>query len=83
MKAIKVLQMSVVAVFVLTAVSGVAVFLFAPQKLDDFGKLIGIIWPFFVAQVIPALIGTPLTEAVRNLTTKATPSTMMPPDDGK
>lgn len=80
MKSIKVLQTAVVAIFVLTAVSGVLVFWLRPEKLDDFSKLIGIIWPFFVAQVIPALIGTPLTEAVRNLTTKAT---AVPPNDGK
>ena len=79
MKSIKILQTAVVAIFVMVAISGVFVFWFRPEKLDDFAKFVNMLFPFFLAQVIPALIGSPLSEAVRNLTTKSS----TPQNDGK
>jgi len=70
MKMIKILQAAVVLMFLAMVVAGIAVFIWTPEKLDDFARLIGVLYPIFLAQVVPALIGTPLTEAVRNLTKK-------------
>lgn len=67
---IRILQIATICMFVLIVGAGVIVLFFASDKMDAYGKLIGIIWPLFVAEVIPALIGTPLTEAIRNLTNK-------------
>ena len=65
MKMIKVVQGAVVGQFILFGVLGVAILLFAPDKMDSYGKLVGILFPIFLAQVVPALIGSPLTDAVR------------------
>ena len=67
---IKVLQAATVFQFFAFCVAGILVFALAPEKMDAFGKLVDIIFPLFVSEVVPALIGTPLTEAVRNLTEK-------------
>lgn len=67
---IKVLQASVVAIFLLMSILGVIVFLFTPDKLDAYGKLVGIVLPFFMAEVIPAFLGTPLKNAVAALASK-------------
>jgi hypothetical protein len=67
---IKILQIATVAMFVLVVGTGLAILFFATDKIAAYGSLIGTIWPLFVAEVIPALIGKPLTEAVRNLTAK-------------
>lgn len=80
---IKILQGVVVTMFAAMVVCGILVFLFAPVKLTYFQQLIGILYPIFLAQVIPALIGTPLTEAVRNLTGKAIQPALPDKDDGK
>lgn len=69
-KSIRILQIAVVAMFVLMVVAGMAVFLFAPEKLTAYNQLIQTLFPIFLAQVIPALIGSPLTDAVRNLTAR-------------
>jgi hypothetical protein len=65
MKMIKLLQGAVVGMFVLFALVGLAVLFFLPDRLDAFGKLVGILFPVFLAQVIPALIGSPLTDIMR------------------
>jgi len=67
MKAIKLLQITTVVMFAIMVVAGVVTFIAEPSKLDDFGKLIGIIWPVFLTMVVPALIGSPLTEAVKTI----------------
>ena len=77
---IKILQAVTVSMFALVAILGVILLLFATEKLAGYAQLVGIIFPLFVAEVIPALIGTPLTEAVRNLTAKKTPPAVT---DGK
>ena len=63
--AIKFLQYSSVGIFLLVSIAGAAVMWFRPEKLPDLKEYVGMIWPFWVGEVIPALIGTPLTEAVR------------------
>jgi hypothetical protein len=80
MKMIKILQGSVVIIFVATAICGIIVFIAVPMKLSYFGQLIGILWPILLTMVVPALIGTPLTEAVRNLTG---PKATQPPAEPK
>lgn len=82
MKAIRFLQFSSVGIFIAVSVSGAAIMWFIPQKLADFKAYVEMIWPFWVGEVIPALIGTPLTEAVRNLTGKRV-SAPEEKDDGK
>lgn len=65
MKMIRILQIAVVAMFVLMVGAGVAVLAIAPGRMAEYGQLIAIIWPVFLAQVIPALIGSPLTDYIR------------------
>lgn len=67
---IKILQGAVVFQFVLFGFLGLYVFFNMPNRITEFGSLVNIFFPIFLSQVIPALIGTPLTEAVRNLTKK-------------
>lgn len=79
---IKILQLATVVMFILMVVAGVIVVFAAPDKLPAFGQLIGIIWPVFLAEVIPALIGTPLTEAVRAIAAKKEQAADPPAADG-
>jgi hypothetical protein len=62
---IKILQGAVVAMFVLMVIIGLVVLFAAPEKMDAFLKLIGGLFPIFLAQVIPALIGSPMTDYIR------------------
>ena len=64
---IKILQIATVIQFLLFLWLGIGILLFATEKIDAYGQLMGIIFPFFLAEVVPALIGTPLKEAVSNL----------------
>jgi hypothetical protein len=64
-KMVKVLQLAVVAMFVLVFAAGVLVLSFAPNRIDEFGQLVSMLFPLFLAQVIPALIGSPLTDYIR------------------
>ena len=63
---IKWLQGAVVGMFVLMMIAGIAVFIFAADKLGAYGQLIGILFPVFLSSVIPALIGSPLTDYIRS-----------------
>jgi hypothetical protein len=67
---IRILQAAVVFQFLLFGVLGVVVFFMMPERLGEFSQLVNIFFPMFLTQVIPALIGTPITEAVRNLTAR-------------
>ena len=67
---IKILQGVTVGIFVSFSAVGFIVMLYFPDKIFSFGQLVQILFPLFVMEVVPALIGTPLTEAVRNLTSK-------------
>ncbi len=62
---IKILQGAVVGMFVLMVVAGVAILFAAPDKLESYKGLISTLFPIFLAQVIPALIGSPLTDYIR------------------
>jgi hypothetical protein len=70
MKAVKFLQFSSVGIFILIAGSGAAIMWFAPDKLSAYREYVQMIWPFWVGEVIPALIGTPLTDAAKALLAK-------------
>ena len=68
MKQIKFLQISITSMFILTILSGILLLIFSPDKLTGYKMLVDTLFPLFTATIIPALIGKPLTEAVRNLT---------------
>lgn len=62
---IKILQAAVVAVFLAFAIIGVVILFACPDSLDEFQALVNTLFPIFLAQVIPALIGSPLTDYIR------------------
>lgn len=66
MKGIKVLQAATLGTFVLFVIIGLVVLFAFPEKMTAFRDLIGAIWPIFVAEVVPAFLGTPLKEYVKN-----------------
>lgn len=66
-KQIHILQFSTVMMFVMMVLCGVYILFFDTAKMDAYGRLINILFPIFVAEVIPALIGSPLSKAVENL----------------
>jgi hypothetical protein len=67
MSMIKWLQAAVVAMFVAMVAVGLGVLFFATDKMDAFGRLIGIVFPVFLSSVIPALIGSPLTDLMGSI----------------
>lgn len=67
---LKLLQGAVVFMFVLVVFCGLVVLFKFPDKMDPFREFVNIIFPVFLSSVVPALIGGPLTDAVRNLTVK-------------
>lgn len=64
MTGVKVLQLSTVLTFIIFAGVGLALVIFAPEKIGPFTQLLQSIWPLFVAEVIPAFLGTPLKEYI-------------------
>ncbi len=66
---LKILQISTVAMFILMVLVGAIILFAAPEKMDAYGKLIGIIWPIFVAEVVPAFLGRPLSNFVKGVKT--------------
>lgn len=67
---LKLLQGAVVFMFVLVVFCGLVILFKFPDKMDPFREFVNIIFPVFLSSVVPALIGGPLTDAVRNLTAK-------------
>lgn len=65
MSMIKWLQAAVVAMFVLMVAAGLIVLAVAPERMAAFGQFIGILFPVFLAQVVPAMLGSPLTDYIR------------------
>jgi hypothetical protein len=65
MKMIKILQGAVVAMFILMVCVGLAVLFFATEKMTAYLQLIGGLFPIFLAQVIPALVGSPMSDYIR------------------
>ena len=66
MKGISVLQTATVVSFIVFVFAGFAVLIFAPDRMDVFKDLLGAIWPLFIAEVIPAFLGSPLKEYIKN-----------------
>jgi hypothetical protein len=66
LKMIKLLQLSVVIMGLLFFIVGLVILFFFTDKMEAFKSLIATYFPMYLGQVIPALIGTPLTEWVRN-----------------
>jgi hypothetical protein len=65
MKGVQVLQWSTVATFIIFVVVGFAVLLFAPERMNALSTLLTAIFPLFVAEVVPAFLGTPLKEYLK------------------
>ena len=74
MKMIKILQGAVVAIFILMVCVGLAVLFYATEKMEAYLSLIGGLFPVFLAQVIPALVGSPLTDLIRAKAASIKPS---------
>lgn len=70
MRSIKILQTATVGTFILFVVIGLVILFFDYQRLDAYGRFINIIYPIFIAEVIPAFLGTPLKEAVKKIGAK-------------
>lgn len=66
MKGVKVLQWSTVATFIVFVIVGFAVLFFAPERMNALATLLTAIFPLFVAEVVPAFLGTPLKEYLRS-----------------
>jgi hypothetical protein len=66
MKGIKVLQAATLGTFILFVIIGIFVLFAFPEKMTAYRDFIGAIWPIFVAEVVPAFLGTPLKEYVKN-----------------
>jgi hypothetical protein len=64
---IKVLQFFTVVVFVSVITAGFAIVFFAPDRIGAYKEFVSAIWPLFVAEVVPAFLGVPLKEAVKNI----------------
>lgn len=70
MKQIHILQLTVVVTFALFCIVGLAVLFLLPDRMDKYNQLCATVFPFFIAVVVPAMFGKPVTEGVRNLTAK-------------
>ena len=66
MKGIKVLQGATLGTFILFVIIGLVVLFVFPEKMTAYRDFIGAIWPIFVAEVVPAFLGSPLKELVKN-----------------
>ena len=67
MRSIKILQAATVGTFVLLMVIGLIILFFDYTRIDAYGQFINIIFPIYIAEVIPAFLGSPLKEAVKKL----------------
>jgi uncharacterized membrane protein YbhN (UPF0104 family) len=67
MKMIKILQLATVIQFVLIICAGMYIVFFVPERIGEYSQFVGTIFPIFLTEVIPALIGTPLKEAVQRI----------------
>lgn len=69
-KQVKFLQFFTVVVFIVIIVVGLVVLFLVPERMDKYKEFVGAIWPIFIAEVIPAFLGTPITEAVKKINGK-------------
>jgi len=60
MKGISILQWATVGTFVIFAGLGIGLVIAMPDRIPAFTQLLQSIWPLFVAEVVPAFLGTPL-----------------------
>jgi FtsH-binding integral membrane protein len=65
MKGVKLLQFATVITFVVFVVAGFAVLIFAPERMSALSALLTAIFPLFIAEVVPAFLGTPLKEYIK------------------
>jgi hypothetical protein len=60
MKGVKILQWSTVATFVIFVAIGITILVVDPTRMTAFSQLLTAIFPLFIAEVVPAFLGTPL-----------------------
>jgi len=65
MKGIKLLQLTTVLTFTVFCMVGLSIVIFIPEKMPAFVQFLGAMWPIFIAEIIPAFLGTPLKEYVK------------------
>lgn len=65
MKGVEFLQAATVGSFIIFVIAGFVVLIFAPDRMGAFRELLGGIWPIFIAEVIPAFLGTPLKDYIK------------------
>jgi len=66
MRGVKVLQLATVLTFVVFVAVGLVILGLAPERMSAFSGLLTAIFPLFIAEVVPAFLGSPLKEFVRN-----------------
>ena len=69
-KQVKFLQFFTVVVFGGLVISGLIVVFTNKGTMEKYKDFVQAIWPIFIAEVIPAFLGKPLTEAVRKIKEK-------------
>lgn len=62
---VKILQGATVALFVIVVIIGLVVLFSAEGRMAQYKEFVGIIFPLFLTMVVPALIGSPLTDYMR------------------
>jgi len=61
-KMIKLLQLATVVMFVIIVVVGLVILFLMAEKMKEYKDLVGTIFPVFLTMVVPALIGSPLSD---------------------
>jgi len=59
---IKLLQLATVVMFVIIVVVGLVILFLMAEKMKEYKDLVGTIFPVFLTMVVPALIGSPLSD---------------------
>jgi len=70
MKGIALLQLATVLTFIIFAGLGVFLVIAMPDRIPAYSQLLGAIWPIFMAEVIPAFLGSSLKEYVKGIVGK-------------
>jgi uncharacterized membrane protein YvlD (DUF360 family) len=67
MTGVKTLQVVTLGLFLVYVVTGFLMLFLAPDKMHGFQILGQAVFPFFLAEIIPAIIGKPLKTAVEKM----------------
>jgi len=66
-KGVQGLQKATLGMFILAALAGALILAFFPDRMGAFRELVAALFPFWVVEVVPAFLGTPLKEYVQAL----------------